>query len=138
MRPAQKLKPEEPKKRSAKSVVSESAARPIKQPRNFVLKKYQESLEAGGLAFVAVDDVRRTTPAVAPHVAALDYIVLRGEEKLLVTVHPHLKPKHLKATTELQKLFGSEYKPVRIWPADGPEGWIWQEHAIGDAATHES
>ena len=83
-----------------------------------------------GLAFVAIDDVKKTTPDVAKHVAGLDFIVLRGEDKLLVTVRPHLQAKHLKAIGELQKLFGPEYKPVRIWPTEGPDGWTWQEHVI--------
>ena len=74
--------------------------------------------------------MENTTPAVAPHVGSLDFIVLRGDEKLLVTVRPHLQAKHLNAIGELQKLFGSEYRPVRIWPTDGADGWCWQEFAI--------
>ncbi len=105
-------------------------ARPIKQPRHHVLQKYQEFLNQNGLAFVAVEDVKKTTPAVAPHVASLDFIVLRGEEKLLVTVRPHLQAKHHNAIAELQKLFGPEYKPVRIWPAEGADGWKWPEHSV--------
>src|SRR5205823_6670022 len=77
--------------------------RPIRQPRHFVLQRYQEFLNKTGLALVAVEDVKRTTPAVAPHVGSLDVIVLRGDEKLLVTVRPHLQPKHLKGIAELQK-----------------------------------
>jgi len=74
--------------------------------------------------------VKKTTPAVAPYVGSLDFIILRGDEKLLVTVRPRLQTKHLKAIAELQKLFGPEYKPLRIWPADGPDGLTWQEHSV--------
>jgi len=112
--------------------------RAVRQPRHLVLKRYEASLNEAGLAFVAVDDVKRTTPAAAPHVAALDYIVLRGEEKLLVTVRPHLQAKHLKAIAELQKLFGVDYRPVRIWPTEGPEVWNWQEHPIDPSAADGS
>jgi hypothetical protein len=104
--------------------------KPVKQPRHHVLKEFEKSMTAQGLAFVAIDDVKKTTPAVAPHVTSLDFIVLRGDEKLLVTVRPHLQSKHHAAIAELQKLFGVEYKPVRIWPAEGTDGWKWQEHSV--------
>ena len=100
----------------------------IKQPRHFVLKQYEAWMNESGLAFVAIEDVKRTTPAVAPFVGSLDYIVLRDETKLLVTVRPRLQAKHLKAIGELQKLFGPEYRPVRVWPIDGPDGWKWKEY----------
>lgn len=120
-------------------IEDESAARqdegkPVRQPRVHVLKEYEAWLNKSGLAFVAVDDVRRTTPAIAAHVAGLDYIVLRGEEKLLVTVRPHLQAKHIAAIRELQTLFGAEYKPARVWPSEGPAGWNWHEHPV-DAST---
>ena len=54
---------------------------------------------------------KKTTPAVAQHIAGLDYIVLRGEEKLLITVRPNLPTKNANAAKEVQKLFG-----VRAWP----------------------
>src|SRR5439155_18884543 len=76
--------------------------RPVRQPRHYVLKKFEAWLNDAGLAFVAIEDVRRTTPAVTPYVSALDFIVLRGDEKLLVTVRPHLLAKHRKAIRELQ------------------------------------
>lgn len=110
--------------------------KPVKQPRHFVLGKFQEWLNEQGHAFVAVEDVKRTTPDVAPHVGSLDFIVLRGEEKLLVTVRPNLQAKHLKAIAELQKLFGSEYKPMRIWPNEGnKKNWVWREYPVDVAAT---
>ena len=123
-------KPGTPKKRSAKREAPASTERPIKQPRHLVLNRYQAWLDECGLAFVAVEDVRRTTPAVQPFVAGLDFIVLRDEAKLLVTVRPHLQAKHLQAIRALQTLFGPDYRPVRIWPTEGPDGWCWQEHAI--------
>lgn len=109
--------------------------RPVRQPRHFVLKEFEKWLNEAGLAFVAVDDVRRITPAVAAYVGALDFIVLRGDEKLLVTVRPRLQAKHLQAISELQKLFGSQYKPVRIWPSEGPAGWNWDEHPVDVSAA---
>lgn len=119
-------------RREITRVVTPGAAegKPVKQPRHLVLKKLEEWMNKQGLAFVAIDDVRKTTPAVAPHVGSLDFIILRGDEKLLVTVRPHLQTKHLTAIAELQKLFGPEYKPLRIWPTDEPDGWAWQEHPI--------
>ena len=99
-----------------------------------MLKRCEGWLKEAGLAFVAIDDVRRTTPAVAPYVGVLDFIVLRGDEKLLVTVRPHLQAKHLKAIRELQNLYGPEYKPVRIWPSEGPDGWIWHDYPIDASA----
>ncbi len=105
-------------------------ARPVRQPRHFVLKEFEKWMNAEGLAFVAVDDVRRTTPAVASFVGALDFIVMRGEEKLLVTLRPRLQAKHFKAIRELQNLFGAEYRPVRIWPTEGLDGWSWPEHPV--------
>ena len=69
------------------------AGRAVKQPRHFVLKKFEEWMNQEGLAFVAIDDVTKTTPTVAPYIAGLDFIVLRGEEKLLVTVRPNLSTK---------------------------------------------
>lgn len=108
----------------------DAEGRPIKQPRHFVLKQFQAWLNEKGLAFVAIEDVKRTTPAVQPFISGLDFIVLRDESKLLVTVRPHLQAKHVKAMGELRKLFGSDYQSVRIWPAEGPEEWRWQEHLI--------
>lgn len=107
-----------------------SDARPVQQPRVFVLKKYEAWLKDEGLAFVAVEDVQRATPAVAPHVGGLDFIVLRGEEKLLVTVRPHLQVKHIQAIRELHELFGHDYKPTRVWPIEGPAGWAWHDHTV--------
>jgi hypothetical protein len=108
---------------------------PVRQSRFFVLKKYEAWLKDKGLAFVAVEDVQHTTPAVAPHVSGLDFIVLRGEEKLLVTVRPHLQAKHTQAIRELHELFGAEYKPVRVWPTEGPAGWVWHDHTVDSAST---
>ena len=109
--------------------------RAVKQPRHFVLKQYEAWMNDGGLAFVAIDDVKRTTPAVAPYVGSLDFIVLRGDTKLLVTVRPFVQAKHLTAIGELQKLFGPEYRPVRVWPTAGPDGWNWQEFPVDASGT---
>lgn len=107
---------------------------PVRQPRHLVLKRCEGWFKEAGLAFVAIDDIRRTTPVVAPYVGVLDFIVLRGEEKLLVTVRPQLQAKHLTAIRELQNLYGPEYKPVRIWPSDGPDGWVWRDYPIDASA----
>jgi hypothetical protein len=100
-----------------------------------VLKQFEAWLNEAGLAFVAIEDVRRTTPAVAAYVGVLDFIVMRGDEKLLVTVRPHLLAKHIKAIRELQNLFGPEYKPTRMWPNEGPDGWNWHDYSVGVSAT---
>jgi len=107
-----------------------ASGRPVRQPRHFVLKKFEAWMKEQGLAFVAVEDVRRTKPAVAAYAGTLDFVVLRGEEKLLVTVRPHLLAKHIKALGELQVLFGSEYGAVRFWPSDKSGEWIWQQFAV--------
>lgn len=112
-----------------------SEAGRVRQSRYFVLKKYEAWLKDEGLAFVAVEDVQRTTPAVAPHVGGLDFIVLRGEEKLLVTVRPHLQAKHIQAIHEAHELFGAEYKPLRVWPTESPAGWVWQDNPVDTAST---
>lgn len=116
----------------------ESHDKPVKQPRHFVLKQYEEWLNAEGFAFVAVADAKKATPAIAPYIGGLDYIVLRDDEKLLVTVRPSLQAKHVNAMRELQKLFGPEYMPTRIWPVEGPNGWHWQEHPIAVSAEAAS
>jgi hypothetical protein len=113
---------------------SPAEGRSVRQPRHFVLKKFQAWLNEAGLAFVSVDDVKRTTPAAAQFVGVLDFVVMRGDEKLLVTVRPHLQAKHLKAIGELHKLFGADYKPVRMWPIDGPDGWSWLDFSVDDSA----
>ena len=107
----------------------------VRQPRHFVLKRFEAWLNEAGLAFVAIEDVRRTTPAVAAYVGVLDFIVMRGDDKLLVTVRPHLLAKHLKAIRELQDLFGPEYKPTRMWPSEGPDGWNWHDYAVDVSAN---
>ncbi len=107
---------------------------PVRQPRHLVLKRCEEWFKKAGLAFVAIDDIRRTTSAVAPYIGVLDFIVMRGDEKLLVTVRSHLQTKHLAAIRELQNLYGPEYKPVRIWPSDGPDGWVWRDYPIDASA----
>ena len=112
-------------------------ARPVKQPRHYVLKQCEQWLNDTKLSFVAIDDVKRITPAVAPHVGSLDFIVLRGNEKLFVTVRPNLQAKHLASIGELQELFGADYRPVRVWPTDGPDGWTWQEYPVDDSVTQE-
>lgn len=109
--------------------------RPVRQPRHFVLKQFEAWLKEAGLAFVAIEDVRRTTPAVAAYVGVLDFIVLRGDEKLLVNVRPRLQAKHFKAIRELQNLFGSDYKPMRMWPSEGPDGWNWHDCPVDISAT---
>lgn len=113
----------------------EAKPRPVRQPRHFVLKEFEKWLNESSLAFVAVDDVRRTTPAVAPYVGVLDFIVLRGDEKLLATLRPRLHAKHLRAIRELQKLLGSEYKPIRVWPSEGPTAWNWDEYPVDVSAA---
>ncbi len=102
----------------------------VRQPRHFVLKQFEAWMKEASLAFVPIKDARRTTPAVAAYVGVLDFIVMRGEEKLLVTVRPQLLAKHLTAIRELQNLFGSEYKPMRMWPSEGPDGWSWHDYAV--------
>ena len=109
--------------------------RAVRQPRAFVLKRFEAWLNEAGLAFVAIDEVQRTTPAVAAYVGVLDFIVLRGDDKLLVTVRPHLLAKHLKAIRELQDLFGREYKPTRMWPSEGADGWNWNDYVVDSPAT---
>ena len=112
--------------------------RPIRQPRHFVLKRCESWFNECGWAFVAIDDVRRTTPAAAPYASVLDFVVLRGEEKHLVTVRPHLQAKHITAIRELHELYGPEYKPVRIWPAEGSDGWIWRDFPIDVSACERA
>ena len=123
-----------PVKREVTRVVTQGSivekAKPVKQPRHFVLKKYEEHLNAKGLAFVSIDDVKKTTPAVAPHMAGLDFIVLRGDDKLLVTVRPNLPAKNADAAKEVQKLFGSPYRSIRIWPSAAGNAWKWDEFPI--------
>lgn len=109
--------------------------RPVRQPRHFVLKQFEAWLNEASLAFVAIEDVRRTTPAVAAYVGVLDFIVLRGDEKLLVNVRPRLQAKHLEAIRELQNLFGTEYKPMRMWPSEGPGGWNWHDYPVDISET---
>ena len=130
------VKEEEPKPAGASEGTEPQATEehPVRQPRYLVLKRCEAWFKEAGLEFVAIDDVRRTTPAVAPYVGVLDFIVLRGEEKLLVTVRPHLQAKHLATVRELQKLYGPDYKPVRIWPSDGPNGWVWRDYPIDASA----
>ena len=118
----------------SKETASAAAGQAVRQPRHFVLKRCEGWFNEAGLAFVAIEDVRRTTPAVAPYVGVLDFIVLRGEEKLLVTVRPHLQAKHITAIRELKELYGPEYKPVRIWPSEGSDGWIWCDYPIDVSA----
>lgn len=108
---------------------------PVRQPRHFVLKRCEAWFNEAGMAFVAIDEVRRTTPAVVPYVGVLDFIVLRGEDKLLVTVRPQLQAKHIAAIRELTELYGPEYKPVRIWPSEGQDGWVWLDQVIDLAAS---
>ena len=88
-----------------------------------------------GLAFIQMEDIRRTTPAVAAYVGVLDFIVMRGDEKLLVTVRPHLQAKHLTAIREVLNLYGPEYKPVRTWPSEDQDGWNWHDYPIDLPAT---
>lgn len=126
-----------PNKRRAQTA-PDGDGRPVKQPRHFVLGKFETWMNDCGLAFVAIDDVKKTTPAVQQFISGLDFIVLRGDAKLLVTVRPYLQAKHVNAMRELQKLFGPEYQPVRFWPADGPDGWRWQEHPVDVAADASS
>ena len=105
---------------------------PVRQPRHFVIKQYEAWLRTNGLTFVRAEEARRTTPAVEPYAAVLDFIVLQRDEKRLVTLRPILQAKHLKAIRELRALFGAEHKPVRIWPRTGEDGWIWQEFPVDD------
>ena len=78
---------------------------------------------------------RRTTPVVAAYVGVIDFIVIRGDETLLVTVRPHLLAKHLKAIRELHDLFGPDYKPTRMWPSEGPDEWKWNDYAVDVSAA---
>ena len=128
----------EPPAPSESTEAKAAVDRPIRQPRHFVLKRCESWFNECGWAFVAIDDVRRTTPAVAPYVGVLDFIVLRGEEKQLVTVRPNLQAKHITAIRELHKLYGPEYKPVRIWPAEGSDGWIWRDFPIDVSACEQA
>lgn len=107
---------------------------PVRQPRHFVLKECERWFTKTGLAFVAMDDAKRNNPALAPYVGVLDFIVLRGDEKLLVTVRPHLTAKHLDAIGQLNDLYGADYKPVRMWPGEGADGWRWREYPIDISA----
>jgi hypothetical protein len=125
---------ESDKANPTESRATDTSGVPVRQPRHFVLKECEKWFTKDGLAFVAVADVKRTTPAVAPYVGVLDFVVLRGDEKLLVTVRPHLQAKHLRAIHELQDLYGPDYQPVRMWPCEGADGWSWRDYPIDSPA----
>lgn len=74
------------KERTPEGNAPDASDRAVRQPRHFVLKKFEAWLNKAGLAFVAIEDVRRTTPAVAAYVGVLDVIIMRGDAKLLVPV----------------------------------------------------
>jgi hypothetical protein len=131
---AESAAPSESKEAEAEATVDQ----PIRQPRHFVLKRCESWFNECGWAFVAIDDIRRTTPAVTPYVGVLDFIVLRGEEKQLVTVRPNLQAKHITAIRELHKLYGPEYKPVRMWPAESSDGWIWRDFPIDVSPSEQA
>src|SRR5207302_715393 len=50
-------------KRHPPHAAPDAEARAVRQPRHFVLKQFEAWLNETGLAFVAVEDVRRTTPS---------------------------------------------------------------------------
>ena len=47
--------------------VQHSEGRVIRQPRHFVLKKFEEWMNQEGLAFVAIDDVKKIAIPVLRH-----------------------------------------------------------------------
>ena len=107
--------------------------RPLKQPRAYVIKLFQEWLKQENLVFIDAAEMKRTSPNVRPHVGSVDFIVLRGDAKMLVTVRAHLQAKNIDALRELQKLFGPEYTAIRFWPnqpADAKGDLLWREYPV--------
>lgn len=103
---------------------------PVRQPRHAVLKGFEAWLNESGYAFVAAKDVEATIPGADSHGGVLDYLVMRDDEKLLVTVRPRLQAKQRQAIADLQKVFGLPYKAVRFWPKEGPKARNWQEYSV--------
>ena len=121
----------------SKAAMPEDDGRPLKQSRVYVIKLFQEWLKETELAHVGAAEMKRTNAAVKPYVGSVDFIVLRGDTKMLVTVRPHLQAKNLNALRELHKLFGAEYKVVRFWPneaSDGKDALLWREYPVDISA----
>lgn len=120
-----------PEKAGGSEEVSHSTkGRSVRQPRPAVLKRFEAWLNETGNAFVTTKDFEATTPDGDFHGGVLDFVVLRGDDKLLVSVRPRLQAKQRQAICDLQKVFGLPYRAVRIWPLEGPNGWTWQEYPV--------
>ena len=110
-------------------------------PRAYVIKLFQEWLKEENLVFIDAAEMKRSNPAVKPFIESVDFIVLREDAKMLVTVRRQLQAKNIDALRELRKLFGPEYTAVRFWPNQSPEGkddlhWLeYTVHSSDDAGS---
>ena len=60
----------------------------------------------------------------------LDFVLYADPRNLLVTVRPHLRPTQRHDMQRWQEVFGPDFQAVRIWPVQGPAGWIWQQYPL--------
>ena len=111
----------------------DAESRPLKQPRTYVLKLFEEWLKVTSLVYVGTGEMKRSNPAVKPFIGSVDFIVLRGDAKMFVTVRPQLQATNIDALRALQKLFGPEYTAVRFWPNQAPDAQsdlLWREYPV--------
>jgi hypothetical protein len=102
----------------------------VAEPATSSFDKFEEWMNANGQAIVAVADAKKTNAGRCTLRRRARFIVLAGEEKLLVTVRPNLPTKNANAAREVQKVFGAPYRSVRIWPSETEGEWKWDEHLI--------
>lgn len=59
-----------------------------------------------------------------------DYILTSDDESKLVTVRPKMSMAQRHDLEEWQKVFGTDYAVVRVWPVKNYLGWVWTEATI--------
>lgn len=104
-------------------------ARPVNMPRYHVMKKYEEHLIAEKLQCSTHAELRKSMPFLEM-LPVLDYLVTRKQSHLLVTVRPNLRGNQAAQMIAYSDALLANHAAVRIWPAEGAGGWVWQEHEL--------
>lgn len=100
---------------------------PVQLSRDEVLAQYRDWLTRKDPEFEEID---RKTPKIMEGVklSTLDF-VLHSEPKQLATVRRYLTARQREHMALWQKIYPA-YRPVRIWPVETENGWLWEEFDV--------
>ena len=102
---------------------------PVKAKRSVVAKEFASWLAVHDEDYTIVDAAERSRRPDA-NLRLVDFIVRKAERQLLLAVRRSLKPAERISLLDAECACGEGTTAVRVWPDEGPHGWVWRKHAL--------